>query len=211
MRRALLVGFTSFAGLFLSSCFFVSDTVQKSIDAGRLTMKPTTTMSGAGVVGGAVAGGVASIMISSLNQKIEDANVRALAFYCEVEKPQDKTAEEDCINWAYSHWETAKGFINHLYFGRCQDKFFGLVRGFTKCWDEAFYYVETADKDLQKAVYRAYYDHTYATCMPKLLSDTDKLYQKHEDCKKKAEEKASNFVKDAEKKINEFLAKREQK
>ena len=211
MRKVLLAGFTGFASLLLSSCFFVADTAQKSIDAGKLTMKPTTTVSPTGAIGGAVAGGVADIVISSLNQKIEDANIRALAFYCEIEKPQDKAETENCINWAYSHWETAKGFINHLYFGRCQDKFFGIGRGFIKCWDEAFYYVESADKDLQKAVYRAYYDYTYATCMPKLLSDEDKLYRKHEECKKKADEKASDFVKDAGKKINEFLAKREQK
>lgn len=193
----------------LSSCYLAAETTQKSVDAGRLTLKQTT-MTTKGVSAGVVAGAVANIMLVPLANSVDKSNVRALAFYCEMENPPDKKEYKNCVEWGQSHWNMAKTFDKHLYNGKCHNKFLGFSKGILKCWDEAFDYAIWINKDLKKAVYQAKYEYKYAMCMPWRIDkeEPEKLYQKHLECKKEANEEAAEFVKDVEDKIEEYLAKR---
>ncbi len=192
----------------LSSCFLVGETTQKSVDAGRLTLKQTT-MTTKGATAGVVAGAVANIMLVPLANSVEKANIKALAFYCEMENPPDKKEYKNCVEWGQAHWNMAKQFDKHLYNGKCHNKFLGLSKGILKCWDEAFDYARWINKDLEKAVYQAKFEYKYAMCMPWRIEKVkpEKLYQKHLECKKEATEEATEFVNDIKDKIEEYLAK----
>ena len=192
-----------------SSCYMVAETTQKSVDAGKLTLKQTT-MTTKGAAAGVVAGAVANIMLVPIANSINKSNIRALAFYCEMENPSDKKEYKNCVEWGQTHWSMAKQFDKHLYNGKCHTKFLGLTKGLLKCWDEAFDYARWINNDLEKAVYQAKFEYKYAMCMPWRIESVDheKLYQKHIECKKEAKEEATEFVKDIKDKIEEYLAKR---
>ncbi|ACO04996.1 putative lipoprotein (plasmid) [Persephonella marina EX-H1] len=206
MRKLILA--LVVAGLS-TSCYMAAETTQRSVDAGRLTMKQTT-MTAKGATAGAVAGAVANIMLVPIANSVEKANIRALAFYCEMENPADKKEYKNCVEWGQAHWNMAKQFNKHLYYGKCHNKFLGFSRGLLKCWDEAFDYAKIIGKDLEKAVYQLKYDYKYSHCMPWRIESEkpEELYQKHLECKKEAREEATEFVKDIKDEIDEYLAKR---
>ncbi|WP_245522240.1 hypothetical protein [Thermocrinis albus] len=138
-------------------------------------------------------------------------NIKALAFYCGMENPPDKKDYSDCIQWGKVHFQRAKTFENILHNGKCHNKFLGLSQGFIKCWDEAFDYARTINSDIKEAVYRAKFEDTYAHCMPMRIEsmNQEELYQKHTECKKKAEKVATEFVNDIKPKIEQYLAKKQ--
>jgi len=207
MKVVKLASLIALSGL-LSSCFLASEMIQRSVDAGKPNIKPTTITT-KGATAGMGAGIITNVVLSALAKDAEGKRIRNLVFYCETENPLDKGEYQDCIEWGQKHWEMAKEFNRLLHNGKCSNKYLGLVKGFVKCWDEALDYARFINNDVEKGVYQAEFDLYYALCMPLGIDDMkpEELNEKHLKCKKEADEKANKFIEKSKDKINEFLAK----
>jgi len=157
------------------------------------------------------------ILNSWLEKKMETKerqDLRKLMFDCLYKKSKNPTDEEIayCREEAISRKTDVDGYFYALRFGKCQEEFFGLFKGFRKCWDEAFSYIENySDRkgSLREKIFQTYYDAEYLSCMPPIeeyQQERDKLLQKYLECKEQAKKEAEEALKEIEPKLKKYLA-----
>ena len=141
-------------------------------------------------------------------------DLRKLMFDCLYGK-ENPTQEEIayCRENAISRKTDVDGYFYALRFGKCQKEFFGFLKGFRKCWNEAFEYLENySDRkgDLKQKVSQTYFDAYYLNCMPaieKYVGKEKELEEKYLQCKQKAKKQAQKALREIEEKLREYAKK----
>jgi len=163
---------------------------------------------------GLILGPVLNAWAEKKMEEMYRQDLRKLMFDClyNISNPTDEDIAR-CREEAISRKTDADGYFHALMFGKCQKKFFGLFKGFRRCWDEAFEYLENySDKkgNLKDKIFQTYYDLKYLACMPaieKYRSKEQELQRKYLTCKEKAKKEAEEAIKEIEPKLKEYLAK----
>jgi len=208
--------------LGLSSCSYLAgESASNYIASGGKTVSYVENRTVSSIIAGhGAALGVGLILAPVLNawaeKKMEEGyrqDLRKLMFDCLYSK--NNPTDEDiayCREEAISRKTDVDGYFYALRFGKCQNEFFGLFKGFRKCWYEAFEYLENySDKkgSLKNKILQTYYDAEYLACLPPVEKYTGKeqeLQRKYFMCKEKAKRKAEESLKEIEPKLREYLA-----
>ena len=189
-------------GIFTISCSYIGgESTSNYLASGGKTIgyvenRPiSSTIVGHGAVLGIglILGPVLNAWAEKKMEKDYREDLRKLMFDCLYNKKN--LTQEDiayCRENALSRKTDVDGYFYALRFGKCQNEFLGLFKGFRKCWDEAFEHVKTY----------------YMNCMPSIGEHKNRekeLQEKYSYCKRKAEKEAQKALKEIEPKLKKYL------
>ena len=184
--------------LFLFSCYPASEATRYYVTNPNHSLTYENTPLTAKGLGAATAFNiVGGLLLSSIANAHERANIESLVYLCEKEKKRE--FQQDCVNWAKVKWQEASEFNNRL---NCTF--------FSKCWNKALDYANALPyESLDKALYSIEFNYTYASCMPSNIESisVDELNHSYQKCTKEADEKAEEFVKNAQNEIKRYNEK----
>ena len=211
------------AGFLASGCSYLAGEAASNYTASEgktityVEGRPvSSTIAGHGAVFGVglILGPILNAWAEKKMEKDYRQDLRKLMFDCLYGK-KNPTQEEIayCRENAISRKTDVDGYFYALRFGKCQKEFFGFFKGFKKCWNEDFEYLENySDRkgDLKQKVYQTYFDGYYLDCMPaieKYVGKEKELEEKYTYCKQKAKKQAQRALKEIEEKIKEYAKK----
>ena len=208
-------------GIFTISCSYIGgESTSNYLASGGKTIgyvenRPiSSTIVGHGAVLGIglILGPVLNAWAEKKMEKDYREDLRKLMFDCLYNKKN--LTQEDiayCRENALSRKTDVDGYFYALRFGKCQNEFLGLFKGFRKCWDEAFEHVKNYSYrkgSLREKLYQIYYDTYYMNCMPSIGEHKNRekeLQEKYSYCKRKAEKEAQKALKEIEPKLKKYL------
>jgi len=189
MRRFLILSFLLFS---CGTGYMASEYSSRSVIAGKPTIKPVnaplktqaTTQLGTSIVVNLVGGALLNKWANSMKQEL----LRKYYAVCMIEHNLSPDFQESCTLWAQDKLDEVMRFRHRLYSGECTKKWFGIFKGFRKCYKEAVDGVKDLHTDWQEEVKKILYYDKLSDCMPDPVDvKTDKeLLDKYSTCKVKA-------------------------
>lgn len=204
MKRLLAL-----SALFLFSCgtsgYMASEYSSRSVIAGKPTVKPVnaplktqaTTQLGTSIAVSLVGGALLGKWANSVKQEL----LRKYYAICMIEHNLSPDFQESCSFWAQNELDKVMSFRHRLNRGKCTEKWFGIFKGFRKCYKEAVDGVKDLHSNWKEEVRKILYYDKLSDCLPDPADvKTDKeLLDRYSSCKVEAEE----YVKEEYPKIME--------
>ncbi|GAB6075190.1 hypothetical protein [Desulfurobacterium crinifex] len=205
MKRLLTLLTTAFLFSCGSSGYIASEYSSRSVLAGKPTVKPiqapiakqTTTQLGASVAVSLVGGALLGKWANAKKQEL----LRKYYAICMIEHNLSPEWEEGCSLWASDELREVIGFLHRLKHGKCTEKWFGIFKGFRKCYAEAVNGVKDLHVDWKNEVKKILYYDKLSDCLPDPadVKTDEELLDKYSSCKVEAE----RYVKEEYPKIME--------